>query len=114
MLCTYIICTVVDLDKITSFEWDKGNIDKSYKKHGITPNDAEEVFLDENILLLEDIKHSQIEERIEAIGKIIKGDILFLAFTVRVNEQSSSGKKIRIISARKANKKERRLYEQKS
>lgn len=95
---------MIDLSKITGFEWDKGNIDKSYHKHGITPNEAEEVFLDEDVLLLEDFKHSGQEERFEAIGKILKGDILFLAFTVR-------GVKLRIISARKANKKERRRYE---
>lgn len=98
---------MVDLGKIKSFEWDRGNLDKSYQKHGITPNEAEEVFLDKDILLAEAIKHSEAEERFEAIGKIIKGDILFLAFTIRKN-------KIRIISARKANKKESRQYEQKS
>jgi len=92
-----------DLKKIVGFEWDEGNIDKSYKKHRITPNEAEEVFLDEDTLLLEDTKHSKQEERFEAIGKIIKGSILFLAFTLRKE-------KIRIISARTANKKERRLY----
>ena len=97
---------MVDLSKITEFEWDYGNIDKSFKKHGITPNEAEEVFLDEDILLLKDIKHSQQEGRFKAIGKIARGSILFLAFTVRRN-------KIRIISARDANKKERRLYEHK-
>ena len=102
--CTCNICTVIDLSKITGFEWDKGNIDKSYQKHGITPNEAEEVFLDEDILLLEDIKHSKQEERFEAIGKTIKGNILFLIFTTRKN-------RIRIISSRRANKKERRLYE---
>ena len=98
---------MIDLTKITGFEWDRGNIDKSYQKHRITPNEAEEVFLDEDILLLEDIKHSRQEERFEAIGKTIKGMILFLAFTIRRN-------KIRIISARATNKKERRQYEQKS
>lgn len=94
----------MDLSKVKGFQWDKGNVDKSYQKHGITPNEAEEVFLDENILLLEDIKHSKQEERFEAIGKIVKDKILFLAFTIRKN-------KIRIISARIANKKERRQYE---
>lgn len=97
---------MVDLTKIVGFEWDEWNIDKSYKKHGITPNEAEEVFLDEDILVLEDTKHSRQEERFEAIGEIIKGRILFLAFTVR-------GDKVRIISARTANKKERRRYEKK-
>ncbi len=98
---------MLDLKKIVGFEWDKGNVDKSYQKHGITPNEAEEVFLDKDILLLEDIEHSQQEKRIEAIGKVAKGSILFLAFTVRKD-------KIRIISARVANKKERRQYEQKT
>lgn len=95
---------MIDLSKVKGFQWDKGNVDKSYQKHGITPNEAEEVFLDENMLLMEDTKHSKQEERFEAIGKIVKGTILFLAFTVRSN-------KIRIISVRVANKKERRQYE---
>lgn len=95
---------MIDLSKISGFQWDKGNIDKSYQKHGVTPNEAEEVFLDENILLSKDIKHSQKEQRFEAIGRIVKGNILFLAFTIRDN-------KIRIISVRTANKKERRRYE---
>lgn len=107
LFCTCNICTVIDVGDSTNFEWDKGNIDKSYQKHGITPNEAEEVFLDKDILLLEDIKHSQREERFEAIGKIVKGIILFIVFTVRKD-------KIRIISARIANKKERRQYEQKT
>lgn len=95
-----------DLLKITGFEWDQGNIDKSYKKHGITPNEAEEVFLDENIILLEDLEHSKQEARLDAIGKIQNEIILFLSFTIRKN-------RIRIISSRIANKKERRLYEKK-
>lgn len=97
---------MLDLSKIVGFEWDKGNIEKSYKKHSISPSEAEEIFLDEDILILEDTKHSKQEARFEAIGKIIEGRILFLAFTIRRD-------KIRIISARTANKKERRGYEKK-
>ena len=98
---------MLDLRNLVGFEWDKGNIEKSYKKHGILPNEAEEVFLDNEILILEDVEHSKQEERFEAIGKTIEGKILFLAFTVRKYQ-------IRIISARKANAKERRLYEKKT
>lgn len=98
---------MVDINQLTGFEWDKGNIDKSFKKHGITPNESEEVFLDKDILMFEDVKHSKQEERFGAIGKITKGDILFLAFTFRKN-------KIRVISARQTNKNERHQYEQKS
>mgnify|MGYP001601294237 CR=1 FL=1 len=79
------------------FEWDKGNIEKSYKKHNVLPNEAEEIFLDEDILILEDVEHSKQEKRFEAIGKIIEGRILFLAFTVR-------GDKIRIMETRKLSK----------
>ena len=50
---------MLDLDKIKEFEWDKGNIDKSYEKHGITPGKTEEVFLDENLKVVKNIKHSQ-------------------------------------------------------
>ncbi|HSX19062.1 MAG TPA: BrnT family toxin [Candidatus Saccharimonadales bacterium] len=96
---------MIDLGKIVGFEWDKWNLDKNYIKHGITPKEAEEVFLDENVLLIEDIKHSGAEERSIAIGMTVGDSLLFVVFTVRSN-------KIRIISARIANKKERRQYEQ--
>ena len=96
---------MLDLKKYAGFEWDKGNIDKNIEKHGITLKGAEEFFLDENLLLIEDIDHSQKEKRYIAIGKTVQSKILFAAFTIRKN-------KIRIISVRKANKKERRQYEE--
>lgn len=98
---------MVNFDTISGFEWDHGNLDKSYQKHGVTPNEAEAIFLDENILILEDVRHSKTENRFTAIGKSIEGNVLFLVFTPRKDT-------LRIISTRKANKKERRLYEQKS
>lgn len=97
---------MLDLGKVQSFEWDKGNLDKSYAKHGITPNEAEEIFLDENLGVVKDIKHSQKEDRFIAIGKSFENKILFVVFTLRKNI-------IRIISARMANKKERRKYYEK-
>lgn len=98
---------MIDLKKITGFEWDKGNLDKSYEKHGITPNEAEEVFLDKEFLLLKDIEHSQKEERFTLIGKNVQEIVLFVSFTIRAA-------KARIISARKANVRERRHYEEKT
>lgn len=97
---------MIALNKITDFEWDEGNVDKSYKKHGITPNEAEEIFLDKDVLLQEDIRHSQKETRLIAIGKTESEKTLFVVFIGREH-------KIRIISARVANKKERRRYEEK-
>lgn len=89
---------------VTGFQWDEGNLDKSYAKHGITPQEAEEVFLDENLLILEDIKHSQTEKRLTAIGKTAASELLFIAYTHRNSH-------IRVISARKANKNEKQIYE---
>lgn len=99
-----MICTMFDLSKIIGFEWDQGNIDKSYQKHGITPNEAEEVFIDKNVGIEKDIKHQEREDRYIAIGKTIQEELLFVIFTIRNNM-------IRVISARRANKKERGLYE---
>ncbi|MBU1000108.1 BrnT family toxin [Patescibacteria group bacterium] len=96
---------MIDLSKLAGFEWDKGNIDKNYIKHGITPNEAEEVFLDDGVAIERDIKHQEMEKRYIAIGKISSDKTLFIIFTSRKS-------KIRIISARLANKKERRVYEE--
>lgn len=96
---------MLKLDRYKRFDWDKGNVDKSYQKHGITPNEAEEVFLDEKAIIIRDIKHSQKEERFILLGKTMGEKLLFIVFTMR-------GVKIRIVSARVANQKERRQYEQ--
>lgn len=95
---------MINLNKIIGFEWDEWNIDKSYKKHGISPNEAEEVFLDERVKIEKDIKHQEQEERFIAIGKTTENKILFVVFTIRKD-------KIRIISGRPANKKEKEVYQ---
>ncbi|MBU1472918.1 BrnT family toxin [Patescibacteria group bacterium] len=95
------------LDSFANFEWDRGNLDKSYQKHGIIPNEAEEVFLDERVIIVRDIKHSQKENRFIVIGKTTEKKILFVVFTLRKDT-------VRIISARPANRKERGKYEQKA
>ena len=46
-----------------SFEWDKGNIDKNFKKHKVTNREAEEVFNNEKKLIIEDERHSLAEKR---------------------------------------------------
>ena len=95
---------VGDLSTITGFEWDKWNSSKIFEKHRITTIEAEEPFEDENQLVLEDIKHSQKEIRFNLIGKTTLNKVLFLTFTLRDT-------KVRIISARRANTKERKIYE---
>ncbi len=96
---------MIDLNAIFGFEWDKWNIDKSYKKHGIAPNETEEVFLDEDVKIKKDFKHQEQEERFIAIGKTTENKMLFVVFAIRKD-------KIRIISGRGANKKEMEVYKE--
>ena len=89
---------------ITAFEWDDGNAQKIFDKHGLHQAECEEVFQDDNRQFFPDIHHSANEERYVVIGKTQRGSMLFVAFTVRTN-------RFRIISARSINKKELKLYE---
>lgn len=98
---------MLDLARAAGFDWDKGNTRKSADKHRVRPLEAEEVFADPRLLIVEDITHSQVEPRYQALGKSIAGRHLFLAFTLREN-----GTKIRIISSRTMSRKERAIYGQ--
>lgn len=86
------------------FDWDKGNIGKNWRKHKVRDSEAEEVFFDDNKKIFKDKLHSKEEERFILLGKTQKERLLFVAFTLRND-------KIRIISTRDINKKERKLYE---
>lgn len=83
------------------FEWDEEKAEINKKKHGISFETAAKVFLDEDRLEIYDEAHSLEEERFITIGRA--GDVLFVVYTVRTP-------KIRLISARLAVPKERRLY----
>ena len=87
------------------FEWDEGNVNKNRLKHAVAQEECEELFFNKPILINEDVKHSLYERRMLALGKTNKDRTLIIAFTIR-------GKKIRIISARDQNKKERIIYKE--
>ena len=89
------------------FEWDEENKGKNFKKHKVTDQECEEVFFDAKKKILRDQLHSGREERFLILGKTKTERLLFVAFTVRKG-------KIRIISGRNLNKKERHLYEEKT
>ncbi len=87
------------------FEWDYGNQNKNFKKHGVSDEEAESVFSDSDKAKYPDPKHSNIEPRFVLTGETKTGRQLFIVYTIRKN-------KIRIISARDLNKrKEGYLYE---
>jgi uncharacterized DUF497 family protein len=87
----------------TGFDWDRGNLLKNWEKHRVAFWECEEVFLNQPLLLSDDTGHSGGETRFYALGKTESERALFLAFTVRQ-------KKIRVISARDMNRREKKEY----
>jgi uncharacterized DUF497 family protein len=85
------------------FEWDEANADKNWLRHGVSPGECEEAFLNEPFLVAVDEKHSQKEPRYYALGQTDAGRELFLVFTVR-------GQLVRVISARDMSRRERKEY----
>ena len=86
------------------FDWDKGNIDKNWKRHKVQFKEAEEVFLNKPLKIFLDEKHSKVEKRFLALGITNDKRRLTIVFTFRKE-------KLRVISARDQNKKERNKYE---
>lgn len=87
------------------FQWDEGNSEKNWGKHQVSRLECEQVFSNEPLLLLVDVKHSDKEKRFHALGKTDESRLLFLTFTVR-------GQLVRVISARPMNRAEKKIYEQ--
>ena len=98
---------MIDLAKISGFNWDAGNARKSEEKHGVSMAEAEQVFFNVPLLVVEDASHSALEVRIHALGKTDEGRALHITFTLR-----KAGTLIRLISARDMHRKERAFYDQ--
>jgi len=92
------------LKKIIQFDWDKANSGKNWESHKVSDEECEEAFFDQNKKMLKDVVHSGDEERFILLAQTKANRILFIVFTTR-------GEKIRVISARDLNKKEKNLYE---
>ena len=87
------------------FEWDQRKSWLNLKNHKVSFEEAMTVFMDALSLTINDPLHSDMEDRFVIIGVSIKKRLLVVVHTDR-------GEKIRIISARKANVKERKTYEE--
>ena len=83
------------------FEWDDEKASINLKKHGVSFQTAALGFYDENRIEMYDSEHSLEEDRYNTIGMV--EDVLFVVYTERKD-------RLRIISARLANKKERSMY----
>ncbi len=86
------------------FDWDPRKAQENARKHDVTFEEAAECFADENALDLEDADHP---ERLILIGVSASARLIFTVYALR-----ERGDIIRIISARKATRKERKVYEE--
>ena len=101
---------MIDLVGVTGFDWDADNARKN-DKHDVSTAEAEQVFFNAPLLLLEDESHShshsQSEIRLHVLGQTDVGRGLHITFTLR-----QAGTLIRVISARDLHRKERAIYDQ--
>jgi len=88
-----------------TFVWDNKKAKSNLQKHKISFEEAMEIWNDEFAAFLHDPAHSDIEDRFIIIGYSTKNNLLFVSFTERDNN-------IRIISARKATRNERKRHEE--
>lgn len=92
------------MDKL-KFEWNSKKDQTNTKKHGISFNEAETVFYDEHAIQFFDPEHSESEDRFILLGASFKSNTLVVCHCFREEET-----KVRIISARKADKSEEEAY----
>ena len=93
----------ISLPEFEGFDWDKGNLNKNWITHEVTPQEAEQVFFNSPLIVADDIKHSKIEKRYVALGQTDEKRYIFIVFTMRKQL-------LRVISARDMNRKERKVY----
>ncbi len=87
------------------FEWDQTKAAGNLKKHDVDFAEAMTVFADPLSSTFPDPDHSLDEDRFVTIGTSARGRVLMVVHTDR-------DERTRIISARKANRRERKTYEE--
>jgi hypothetical protein len=86
------------------FTWDPRKAAANRRKHGVSFEEAETVFYDEQALLIEDPTPDEVEERLVITGRSAEQRLLVVCHCIRGENV------IRIISARKANRQESQEY----
>ena len=89
------------------FEWDPGKAASNLRKHGVSFEDGRDVFYDQHGLLLDDPDHSAVEERFILLGLSASAGMLVVVHCYRRHRDV-----IRLISARRASRRERERYAQ--
>ncbi len=88
------------------FEWDEGNSEKNWILHQVTRQETEQVFFNRPLVVDDDVLHSDSEARFYALGRTDAGRLLFVVYTLR-----GEPPRLRVISARDMEPRERREYE---
>ena len=101
-----VIYNMLDLAQVKGFDWDEGNSRKRVEKHDVSQAEAEQIFFNDPLLIVEDVRHSAREPGLHALGRTDAGRLLHISFTLHGN-----GRLIRVISARTMHRKERLRYE---
>jgi|SRR6056297_41230 len=91
--------------KNLTFSWDDKKNSANQRQHGVSFEEAQTVFFDEYAIEFEDPDHSEAEERFLLLGLSQKLRVLVICHCFRKSESE-----IRIISARRATKKEQKVY----
>ena len=93
-----------DFDKIRDFQWDEGNYEKNWLRHGVTNAEVEQIFSNSPLVVTEPEAQIWGELRYYAYGQTDEGRKLFVVFTFRQELT-------RVISARDMSRQERREYD---
>ena len=91
------------------FEWDIKKAERNIRKHKVSFERAATIFRDPNLLSIPDEEHSAAEERWVTVGLDESGILLVISH--KFESPSAEVSRIRIISARKATKRETEQYE---
>jgi uncharacterized DUF497 family protein len=93
---------------IPNFEWDLDKARENERKHGVTFEEAATVFADFDAVIDDDPEHATDEDRFIIIGISVRARMLLAIYTIR------HGDVVRIISARPAIRREKKIYEKKT
>jgi len=91
------------LGRCAGFEWDEHNAGKNWHQHRVSPVECEQIFFNRPLVVADDPRHSERENRFYALGRTDASRMLFVVFTVRKD-------RVRVISARDMSRKERKIY----
>lgn len=91
------------------FEWDPRKADVNLRKHGVAFDEAQTAFFDDNALVMADPDHGTVEDRFILLGAASTSQLLVVCHCYRGNDDV-----IRLISARRANRREMATYRERT